>query len=140
MSSEVYLVVRPEEKQAVETAIQTVAGAVYTTYNVLGRGAGGGLRYGASKSRLFSFLRPSTHAAAFLPKVAFYLVVPDAAADVVLERVGAALRIAGGPELYARGLGIVAPAIREIEIGATSQERAAPVSTVQHLQLAGASA
>ncbi len=121
MLSELFLIVRPEERQVVETAIQTVAGAVYTTVNVLGRGAGGGLQYTNGKRQRFSLLRPSKHAAVFLPKVAIYLVIPNEMTDLVLDRVGAALRISGGPEFFARGLGIVAPAEREIEIGAVTQ-------------------
>jgi nitrogen regulatory protein PII len=120
MLSELYLVVRREEGPAVETAIQTVAGAVYTTMQVLGRGPGGGLQYTrARKQRLPLFGAPKPDGV-FLPKLAFYLVIPTDMTDTVLERVGAALRLTGAPGNFAQGLGIVLPCIKEIEIGPPS--------------------
>ena len=114
---EIYLIVRPEEKADVERALECVIPPMYSTFSALGRGAQGGLLYanGSNGFRFPFFKRPQL--AVFLPKVVFYLVVPEELTDPILENVKAALRVKGGPSDCGLGIGIVAPIEEQIPIG-----------------------
>jgi hypothetical protein len=92
---EVFLIVRPEERRAVERTLQGLVGSAYVTLPVLGRGAP---------------IRPRAPASwACLPKAMFFLVVPEGEVDELLSAVGATLRSQSGPADCGRGLGLVLP-------------------------------
>ena len=102
---EVFLIVRPEERRAVERTLQGLVGAAYVTLPVLGRGAGVGPRPRAAASW------------ACLPKTMFFLVVPADEVDELLSAVGATLRSQSGPADCGRGLGLVLPLDAVHDIG-----------------------
>ena len=87
MLKEVFLFARPEEKPAIERALISVIGPMYTAMPVLGRGSKGGVEYGTKKgspvARLFS--RPAL--SSFLPKVAYYVVVDEGEVESLLTAV-----------------------------------------------------
>jgi nitrogen regulatory protein PII len=112
--SEIYLVVRPEERHAVEGALECILPPVHSTFQAVGRGRAGGLRYG-KRSRWWPFGAPGPMAA-FLPKTVFYLVAPTEAVDEILHAVGAALRAEGGPATHGLGSAFVLPIEGEIAI------------------------
>ena len=93
---EVFLVVRPEERRAVERTLEGLVGSAYVTLPVLGRG-GPPARV---TPRAF-------HTS--LPKAMFFLVVPADEVDELLAAVGATLRNQGGPADCGYGLGLVLP-------------------------------
>jgi nitrogen regulatory protein PII len=93
---EVFLVVRPEERRAVERTLQGLIGSAYVTLPVLGRG-GPAAR-----------VTPKTFHTS-LPKALFFLVVPVDEVDELLAAVGATLRSQGGPADCGHGLGLVLP-------------------------------
>jgi nitrogen regulatory protein PII len=106
---ELYLLVRPEEKYAVERALQSVVGPIYSSFTGLGRGTSGGVSYADGKRRPWWSLKRERHLSIFLPKVIFYLVVAAADADEVVSAVTHALRAEGGPTDCGRGFGVVMP-------------------------------
>lgn len=105
---ELYLLVRPEEKYAVERALQSVVGPIYSSFTGLGRGTSGGIAYAGARRRWWS-LKRERHLSLFLPKVIFYLVVAEADAADILSAVTHALRAEGGPTDCGRGFGVVMP-------------------------------
>ena len=111
---EMYLVVRPEERQAVERAIECVLPCVHSTFNAVGRGLGGGLRYSGAASK-WPFGRRAPRAE-FLPNTVFYLVAPRTTIDEVLDSVRDALRAEGGDAERGLGAAFVLPLEGEIAI------------------------
>ncbi|MCC6648907.1 MAG: hypothetical protein IT374_25500 [Polyangiaceae bacterium] len=110
---EVYLVVRPEERRAVERALDAQLPPVVTSFHALGRGRGGGLRHeGATGWWPFGRAR----AGEFLPKVVFYLAVPARLVDDVVDAVTTALRGECGAVDHGLGAVFVLPAEREIPV------------------------
>ena len=109
MLKEVFLFARPEEKHAIERALISVIGPMYTAMPALGRGSKGGVEYrltsGSPLARLFA--RPAL--ASFLPKIAYYLVLDEEDVDYVLSAVRGTLASEGGPDDCGRGLAIVCP-------------------------------
>ncbi|MEK7795440.1 MAG: hypothetical protein AAB353_12965 [Candidatus Hydrogenedentota bacterium] len=108
-SYEVFLFARPEEKRAIERALISVVGPIYTAMPALGRGANGGIEYDVKKrsavARLFS--RPAL--SLFLPKAAYYVAVGEDDVDPLLAAVSGALASEAGPDDCGRGLAIVCP-------------------------------
>lgn len=109
MLKEVFLFARPEEKPAIERALISVIGSMYTVMPALGRGSKGGVEYGMTGgSRLTRlFARPAL--ASFLPKIVYYFVLDEAEVDYVLSTVHGTLASEGGPSDCGRGLAIVCP-------------------------------
>ena len=116
MLKEVFLFARPEEKPAIERALISVIGPMYTAMPVLGRGSKGGVEYGTKidspVARWFS--RPAL--SSFLPKIAYYLVLDEEDVDYVLSAVHGTLASEGGPDDCSRGLAIVCPIDRQYSI------------------------
>lgn len=109
MLKEVFLFARPEDKPAIERALISVMGPMYTVMPVLGRGSKGGVEYGTKigspVARLFS--RPAL--SSFLPKVAYYVVVDEGEVESLLTAVCRTLASEGGPSDCGRGLAFVCP-------------------------------
>lgn len=106
---ELYLIVRPEEKRAVTTCLDSFVGPVYTTIPGLGRGYNG-LTYQAKRRSLIQRLWRNTEPlTVFLPKVVLYLVLPCDAVDELMSAIQQTLRTAGGPANCARGFGFIVP-------------------------------
>jgi DNA-binding transcriptional ArsR family regulator len=117
---ELFIVVRPEEKYAVERALQSVMPTLYDSIHAVGRG---GHQRGSSRP-----WQKKKQLEAFLPKTMFVLVVPESYVGPILRAVSAALRLEGGPDDCGVGFATVAPIGEEIVIGvapnAPSHERA----------------
>lgn len=109
MLKEIFLFARPEEKSAIERALVSVIGPMYTVMPALGRGSKGGVEYDTTTrspiARLFA--RPSL--SSFLPKTAYYIVVDEGEVECVLTAVRGTLASEGGPDDCGRGLAIVCP-------------------------------
>ena len=109
MLKEVFLFARPEEKPAIERALISVIGPMYTAMPVLGRGSKGGVEYGTKidspVARWFS--RPAL--SSFMPKVAYYVVVDEGEVESLLTAVCGTLASEGGPHDCGRGLAFVCP-------------------------------
>jgi len=112
----IYLIVRPEEKHALERALQNVVPPIYSTMRGVGRGRDGGLAYGlngpkkrGSRNRRWWRRRSAQPGATFLPKMIFYLVVPGYLVVDVLAAASASLRVEGGPARAGLGVGFVVP-------------------------------
>jgi nitrogen regulatory protein PII len=101
---ELILIVRPEERWALERTLQAMCDTAFVSLSALGRGGSGGLRY---RGRRSWFSRPSV--ATFLPKAVFYLTVPASEVEHVLAAVRGALRVESGPADAGLGLGLVLP-------------------------------
>ena len=116
MLKEIFLFARPEEKPAIERALLSVIGPMYTVMPVLGRGSKGGIEYrltsGSPLARLFA--RPAL--SSFLPKIAYYLVLDEEDVDYVLSAVHGTLASEGGPDDCSRGLAIMCPIDRQYSI------------------------
>lgn len=127
---EVYLIVRPEEKYDLETALQTVMAPIYSTINGLGRGSNGGLAYGAPAKRgpMKWFRKPEL--SVLLPKTIFYFVIPESRVDQVIRAAGAVLRAKGGPDDRGLGVAIVGDVETDVMIGPPPSKRgsAAPAA------------
>ena len=108
-SYEVFLFARPDEKRAIERALISVVGPIYTSMPALGRGSNGGFEYDVKKrspiARLFS--RPAL--SLFLPKAAYYVAVGEDEVDPLLAAVSGALASEAGPDDCGRGLAVVCP-------------------------------
>lgn len=111
---EIQLIIRPEEKYAVERALQSVVPPVYATMSALGRGG-----HEERADRRWSWKR-KRQLAAFLPKTIFVLVVPEGYVEPILRAVRAALRLAGGPEDCGTGFAIVSPIADDLVVGAAA--------------------
>ncbi len=112
---ELFLLIRPEERSAVETGLLSVVGPIYTVMQVQGRGSEGGLRYEEeAKKKRWSWKKESL--SIFLPKLMYYLVVPEELVDELLRAVGVALRMYGGPDHCGFGFAMVCPLEDEIPI------------------------
>lgn len=123
---ELILIVRPEDKPAVLRALDGELGSSFVIQHALGRGFDGGLLYGrqSPKRNLLSWFRRA-QTLAFLPKIMFWTVLYRIDAKRVLERVGTAVRLTGGPSECAGGFAIIAPLCQEEPIGATRPMSAA---------------
>ena len=113
---EIFLIVRPEEKREVETALGSVIAPFYSMIRGLGRGTQGGLSYDKPRRSRSLFERLSPGRTTFLPKIVFHFVIPEPLVDEVIEVTTAALRSAGGPEDCGLGVAIVAEVGGEREI------------------------
>jgi len=111
--SEVYLVVRPEERYAVDLALEALLPPLQSSFNAVGRGRGGGLRAERPTS-WWPFGRPP--AGEFLPKVVFYLVVPSQLVEEILGAVTVALRAERGDVEHGLGTAFVLPIESEVAI------------------------
>jgi len=126
---ELFLIIRPEEKYEVEQALIATIGYGFTSFLAQGRGMGGGLTYSQGRGLTYSQGRglfpwsKSKPVTVFLPKIVYYIVVPDDVATLVLDAVGGAMRRGGGPEAFGRGLGAISPMGEEIPIGPPSLSR-----------------
>ncbi len=124
--SEVYLVVRAEERPAVELALEGLLPALHSSFPAVGRGRGGGLR-SQRPARFWPFGRPP--AGEFLPKIVFYLVVPSSMVDDLVRAVTAAVCAERGDAEHGLGVVFVSPILRETAIvGARPARSAAEVS------------
>lgn len=94
---ELYVVVRPEEKVAVERALQCVVPPMYTTMSATGRGREGGLA-NAPRRRRFWFFGRDRAPAILRPKIVFYVVLPEEAVEDALQAIRAVLRSERGTE------------------------------------------
>ncbi len=115
---EIYVVVRPEEKYAVERAMQSIIPPVYTCMHATGRG--GYWEPATSKKRRWTW-RKRQERTAFLPKVIFTVLVPESHVTALLRAVSSALRLEGGPDESGTGFAAVMAAEREIVVGAGAQ-------------------
>ncbi len=109
MLKEIFLFARPEEKPAIERALISVIGPMYTVMPALGRGSKGGVEYGMKTGSPLArmFARPAL--SSFLPKIAYYVVVDEGDVEYVLTAVCGSLASEGGPDDCGRGLAIVCP-------------------------------
>ena len=107
--NEVFLFARPEEKRAIEGALISMVGPLYTVMPALGRGSKGATAYGSAAESAITrfFSRPAL--SSFLPKTLFYLVVEEEIVDPLLKAISGALAAEGGPDDCGRGLAIVCP-------------------------------
>lgn len=114
---ELILVVRPEEKRAVLTCLDSLVGPVYTLLQGVGRGFQG-MTYESVSPRagIASLWRKNHSLVVLLPKTIVYLVLPGEHVDEVLEALRRTLQIHGGPATCARGLGYVIPLEKQIII------------------------
>jgi len=106
---EVFLFARPEEKPAIERALTSVIGPMFTVLPALGRGSNGGVENGMKKDSLIGRLFSRPALSSFLPKISYYFVLHEEDVDDVLEAVHGALAAEGGPEDCGRGLAIICP-------------------------------
>lgn len=112
---ELYVVVRPEEKYAVERAMQTIIPPVYFCMSAVGRGGYG--EPGGGGKRRWTWRKREARAA-FLPKTIFTVLVPESHVAALLRAIGATLRLEGGPSDCGTGFAAVLGAEEEIVIGA----------------------
>ena len=113
---EIFLIVRPEEKRKVETALGSVIAPFYTMMRGLGRGTQGGLSYEKPRRSPWLFDKRPPGRTTFLPKVIFHFVIPETLVDEVIKVTTAALGSSGGPEDCGLGVAIVADIEAEREI------------------------
>jgi hypothetical protein len=137
---ELFLVVRPEDKAAVWRALEGEIGSTFISYHAVGRGFDGGLAYGKQGSKL-GWLRwlNRSQILAFLPKIVFWAVLERESAKRVIERVGAAVRLTGGPSECAGGFAILAAMEEELPLGAAlsgarRRDTEASIPSLQHRQ------
>lgn len=119
---EVYLIVRPEEKYDLETALQSVMAPIYSTMQGTGRSGGGSLSCSAGGGKSPLAWRPGPHGAPFRPKTLFYFVIPETYVDRVIRVAGEVIRAKGGPEDCGLGIAIVSEVEAEMTIGPPSAE------------------
>lgn len=113
---ELYVIIRPEERYAVERALQSIVPPIYASMSATGRGAYWEDKQSV-KQRRWSWRRRE-QLAAFLPKTILFMAVPETYVNSLLKAVGAALRHEGGPDDCGTGFAMVLGVDEEIVIGA----------------------
>ncbi len=114
---ELFVVVRPEDKSAVSRIIEGEPACEFIAHHALGRGCEGGFAYGGALKPFWAGLFNRTPRMEFLPKIVFWAVLERSAAEGLIEKIGAALRLGGGPAQCAGGFAIVAEIEHETPMG-----------------------